>query len=107
VASREAIPLTHPREEDLDLFAVMAALADPVRRAIVLQLAAEPGLPCGSFALPVCKSAATRHFRVLRESGLIVQWADGIRHRNALRSEELERRFPGLIQLVVTQAGRQ
>ena len=104
MASREATPLVHPREEDFDLFTVMAALADPVRRGIVLRLAAEPGLHCGRFDLPVNKSAASRHFRVLRESGLIRQRTDGTRHRNELRVDELERRFPGLLPLVLAEA---
>jgi hypothetical protein len=41
---------------------------------------------------------------VLRESGLIQQWADGTRHRNTLRTDELERRFPGLLPLVLAEA---
>jgi hypothetical protein len=31
---------------------------------------------------------------VLRESGIIKQEGDGTRHRNWLRGEELDRRFP-------------
>jgi hypothetical protein len=41
---------------------------------------------------------------VLRESGLIQQRTDGTRHRNALRADELERRFPGLLPLVLAEA---
>src|SRR5688572_5025314 len=93
MASRLANPLTIPAEEDFNLFEVMSALTDPVRRAIVMQLAEEPGRACSNTDYCVSKSALTRHWRVLRESGLIKQEAQGNRHRNWLRREEMDRRF--------------
>jgi hypothetical protein len=42
---------------------------------------------------------------VLREAGLIRQEVDGTRHRNWLRREEIDRRFPGLLALVLGQPG--
>ncbi|WP_163083011.1 ArsR/SmtB family transcription factor, partial [Acinetobacter baumannii] len=81
-----------------------SALADPLRRQIVLLLAAEPPggeRLCGSFGLPVTKATRTHHFRVLREAGLIFQTDLGNGRTNRLRREELEARFPGLIDLVV------
>lgn len=104
MASRLAHPLTIPDEDEIDLFAVMSALTDPVRRAIVIQLADEPGRACGSTDYGVSTSALTRHWRVLRESGLIRQEAQGNRHRNWLRREEIDRRFPGLLALVLDEA---
>lgn len=100
VASRLANPLTMPDELDLDLFAVMSALVDPTRRAIVEMVAAAPGEACSRSDFGVTKSALTRHWRVLREAGVIKQEAQGNRHRNWLRKEELDRRFPGLLDLV-------
>lgn len=102
MASRLAKPLTMPDERDLDLFAVMSALLDPTRRAIVEMVAAAPGEACSRSDFGVTKSALTRHWRVLREAGLIKQEAQGNRHRNWLRREELDRRFPGLLDLVFT-----
>jgi len=101
MASRLANPLTIPDEEDIDLFQVMSALTDPTRRAIVAFIAAEPGTGCGNRDFGVTKSALTRHWRVLRESGVIRQEAQGNRHRNWLRRDELDRRFPGLLDLVL------
>lgn len=101
MASRLTTPLTIPSEEDIDLFAVMSALTDPTRRAIVSFIAAQPGTGCSSSDFGVTKSALTRHWRVLRESGVIRQEAHGNRHRNWLRREELDRRFPGLLDLVL------
>jgi len=104
MASRLANPLTIPDEDELDLFEVMSALTDPVRRAIVIQLAQEPGRACSDTDYGVSKSALTRHWRVLRESGLIRQEAQGNRHRNWLRREEIDRRFPGLLTLVLEES---
>lgn len=101
MASRLASPLTIPAEEEIDLYAVMAALTDPVRRSIVRHIAAEPGRACSSDDYGVSKSTLTRHWRVLRESGLIRQEVEGNRHRNWLRREEIDRRFPGLLGLVL------
>ena len=105
MASRLAHPLTIPSEDEIDLFAVMAALTDPVRRAIVQRIAAEPGGACSSDDYGVSKSSLTRHWRTLRESGLIRQEVEGNRHRNWLRREELDRRFPGLLALVLDEQG--
>ena len=101
MASRLAHPLTIPNEEDFDLFAVMTALTDPTRRALVEYIAADPGTSCSTSDFGVTKSALTRHWRVLREAGIIRQEAQGNRHRNWVRREELDRRFPGLLDLVL------
>ncbi|MFI9332070.1 ArsR/SmtB family transcription factor [Kitasatospora sp. NPDC052868] len=91
---------------------VLEALADPARRSVVRRLAhAGCDLSCGSFDLPVSRSTSTHHFNVLREAGLVRQYYVGTMKMNALRSEELEGRFPGLLAAVVAaadaEAGRQ
>jgi DNA-binding transcriptional ArsR family regulator len=81
---------------------VLAALSDPMRMRIVRTLAAEPGgRPCGTFGLPVTKSTASHHFKVLREAGLIEQEHRGRTRHTTLRRADLERRFPGLLELVL------
>lgn len=105
MASRTSTPLTHPEREELDLFQVMSALVDPIRRGIVVQLAASTDpTPCTEFPLPVSKAAGTRHFRTLREAGIIHQHDVGVRRMNRLRREDLEARFPGLLELVLREA---
>jgi DNA-binding transcriptional ArsR family regulator len=104
VASRTFSPLLHPDEQDIDLFTVIAAINDPVRLSIVATLGATSELACGCFDLPVGKSTSTRHFRILREAGVIRQRDEGTRRINSLRREELERRFPGLLNLVLRDA---
>src|SRR3954451_13676457 len=81
---------------------VLAALSDPVRMRIVRTLAAEDeGRACGSFDLPVTKSTASHHFKVLREAGIIEQEMRGRTRHTTLRRDHLERRYPGLVELVL------
>ena len=100
-----AIPAaTHPA--DVDLQTALAALADPVRRSIVRQLAAVPewSLACGTFDVPVSKATSTHHFVVLRNAGLLDQRQQGTRLLNRLRRPEFDERFPGLLDLVLAAA---
>jgi DNA-binding transcriptional ArsR family regulator len=49
----------------------------------------------------VAKSTASHHFRVLREAGVIHQRAAGRERLTELRTDDLEARFPGLLQSVI------
>ncbi|QUS40826.1 ArsR family transcriptional regulator [Tardiphaga alba] len=100
--------LPHPTPEQMDIGSIFAALADPIRRRVVLALAARPNeiRDCSSFDLPVTKATRTHHFRVLRESGLLRQVDLGNSRTNQLRIKELEKRFPGLITLILAEAGK-
>jgi len=91
----------HP--DEVPLQAALDALADPVRRSLVRDLAASPpwSRACGSFELPVNKATASHHFAVLRAAGLLEQRDEGTRRWNRLRREEFDRRFPGLLDLVL------
>lgn len=101
VTEPETLP--GPRREDLRLESVLQALGDPVRLSIVRTLydGVETQRPCGTFGLPVAKSTASHHFRVLREAGVISQQAAGRERLTQLRREDLEARFPGLLESVV------
>ena len=98
-------PIPHPAREELELAAVLHALSDPMRLRIVVGLARGDARSCRSFELPVTKSTCTHHFKVLREAGVIRQRQDGTARLNALRAEDLEARFPGLLQTVLRAAG--
>lgn len=94
-----------PAPEQFQLGAVFAALADHHRRHIVRELLKEPPgtrRKCSSFGIRLAKSTMTHHFRVLRESGLVMQFDFGNRAELMLRREEVESRFPGLLGLVAT-----
>jgi len=85
---------------------VLQALGDPVRLKIVRELYGDPegSRPCGTFGLPVAKSTASHHFRVLREAGVIAQLVNGRERLTELRRDDLEARFPGLLASVVGAA---
>jgi DNA-binding transcriptional ArsR family regulator len=95
--------LTHIDPEAVSLQVALEALADPVRRSILRQLAASPqwSRACGTFDLGVTKATSSHHFAVLRGAGLIEQRDEGARRLNRLRVEEFDRRFPGLLKLVL------
>lgn len=93
--------LDHPAREQMRLDAVLMALADPVRRHIACRLVeSDRDQACFSFEVPVTKSTASHHFRVLREAGIIRQTYEGTSIMNALRREDLDARFPGLLDAV-------
>jgi DNA-binding transcriptional ArsR family regulator len=97
--------LPEPHVTEVRLEAVLQALGDPVRLLIVSQLhASENTRTCGSFDLPVGKSTASHHFKVLREAGVIRQHVEGRRRQTELRESDLEERFPGLLASVLTAA---
>ncbi|MFJ8000400.1 ArsR/SmtB family transcription factor [Streptomyces sp. NPDC096310] len=102
MASRTPSPLVHPAPDDFDLFKVMGAPTDDTRLAIAL--ATFPGPASSGFRQDVTASILTRHFRGLREAGLIQQRDVGTRQINRLREEELDQRFPGLLDLALTES---
>ncbi len=104
MASRASTPLVHPRASELDLFSIMSALADPVRRGIVVNLSQSPNLSCSETMAVATASSLTRHFRVLREAGLIWQRNVGNRRENMLRKEDIDSRFPGLMDMVLHES---
>jgi DNA-binding transcriptional ArsR family regulator len=95
----------HPRE--VSLATALDALADPIRRSIIRQLAASPDWTraCGSFDLPITNGTLSHHFAALRGAGLIEQRADATRRLNRLRRAEFDERFPGLLALVIDEPG--
>jgi DNA-binding transcriptional ArsR family regulator len=70
---------------------VAGAIADPVRREILLMLRDEP-LSAGQIAdrFAISRPAVSRHLRVLREAGLVLDTADGRRRVYTLVTEPLD-----------------
>src|ERR671937_604450 len=97
--------ITHPRRSEIELGAVLHALSDPVRLKIVAALADAGGeYTCGAFDVPVTKSTCTHHFKVLREAGVIRQRQEGTARLNTLRRDDLDARFPGLLETILRSA---
>lgn len=92
----------HPEIGSVDLTRVLHALSDPVRLAMVRQLASSDGaLTCGCFTLDLSKATCSHHLKVLREAGLILQEAAGTTRMTTLRKADLDRRFPGLLDAIL------
>jgi len=95
------VELFEPAAADLDLTTVLQALGDPVRLTIVRVLAAEGEQACGSIELGVSKATRSHHFRVLREAGLTRTRLEGTRRQVSLRREDVDARFPGLLDAIL------
>jgi DNA-binding transcriptional ArsR family regulator len=102
--------LPHPTREQIELPAVMDCLSDPIRLAIVYNLAKQEGelgeLRCGDFNGLSGKSNLTYHFSKLRECGVMQTRAVGTARLMKLRREDLDARFPGLLDAVLSSAER-
>ena len=92
----------HPDRGSLDLASILHALSDPVRLRIVQSLARGGELTCGAFDIGVPKSTLSHHFKVLREGGVIRTRMEGAHRIVSLRMGDLNARFPGLIQAILT-----
>jgi len=93
----------HPERNEIELAAVMHALSDPHRLEIVRRLAEDEGpRPCGTLDFDISKSTMTHHFRTLREAGVIRQERKGTTKMTELRREDLDARFPGLLDVVLS-----
>ena len=93
----------HPRTEDLTLPAVLHALGDPVRLRLVTRLADDAEHHCAAMleGEGVPKSTQSHHMRILREAGIIRSRKEGRMYLNRLRREDLDARFPGLLDAVL------
>jgi DNA-binding transcriptional ArsR family regulator len=91
----------HPSREELELSSVLHALSDPARLEIVRRLASGAEPSCGTFELGLSKATLSHHFRVLRESGVVLVRPEGRKRLLSLRTEDLNARFPGLIGAVL------
>jgi DNA-binding transcriptional ArsR family regulator len=93
-----------PDLSEIEGLTVLHALSDPVRLAIVRQLAGCPEsseLKCGQIELPVTKSTASHHFKTLYAAGIVAEREQGTSKYMRLRRAELDQRFPGLLDSVL------
>src|ERR1700748_103562 len=100
------VQFVHPSREDITLAGVLAALADPMRLRLVRSLLAQKSdcmsctaaAPCPGMA----KSTLSNHFRILREAGLIRTSKQGVEHRNVVREDDINARFPKLLKTILS-----
>jgi DNA-binding transcriptional ArsR family regulator len=95
-----------PKRREMALEKVLAALADPTRLSIVQYLSqAGDELSCAACSCPErSKSTMAHHFKVLREAGVIGSRGEGTHLFNHLRRDDLDARFPGLLDAVLKSA---
>jgi DNA-binding transcriptional ArsR family regulator len=110
LVGRPPAALDEPPADSLDLPAVLAALADPGRLAIVRALA-ECGEECcnkvGERAgITVGKSTLSHHLRVLREAGVTHTRMQGTHRYVSLRRADLDGSFPQLLGAVLAWCDR-
>ncbi|WP_213776596.1 helix-turn-helix domain-containing protein [Caballeronia sp. dw_276] len=91
----------HPDPKDFALERIFNALSDPVRLDIVRHLARVTEATCGELDGGRPKSSMSHHFRILRDAGLVQTRVAGTVHQNTLRLDELESRFPGLMEAIL------
>jgi len=96
----------HPERDRIQLANVFAALGNPLRLHIVRVLADGDEHTCGSIVDGVPKSNLTHHYRVLRDAGIIWQRPSGRETLQSLRRDDLDARFPGLLDSVIDAARR-
>jgi DNA-binding transcriptional ArsR family regulator len=100
VREHERIP--HPATSALDLATIMRTLGDPARLQIVRTLADDRERMCNDIStlLGMPNSTCSYHLRLLREAGITRARAAGTQRLISLRRDDLEERFPGLVDVL-------
>ena len=104
--------LQHPPIANCTLAGILHALADPTRLAIVRALSHEEnGVNCvdtmKAVERSIPKATCSQHFQILREAGLVRSERRGIELINHLRRDDLEGRFPGLLDSILRAHARE
>ncbi len=96
--------LFHPNLKDISLEQVFKALGDPVRLAAVKEILEcnEEEKACGTYTYTVTKATFSHHLQILREAGILRMRLEGTRKYTSIRIDELNKRFPGLLEMIFT-----
>ena len=95
---------SHPKLKSIALDQALKALGDPVLLSIVKQLLkdASQEKACGTFEYSVTKATFSHHLKILQDAGIIRRRQEGTKKMTSLRSEEIEKRFPGLLSMIIS-----
>ena len=97
--------VVEPAAQDFQLPRILAALADPHRLATVRYVARNGESWCAQViqeaGLAMTKSTFSHHLRILREAGVLTKRIQGTRGYTRLRKDDLDRRFPGLMDSII------
>jgi DNA-binding transcriptional ArsR family regulator len=101
--------VVEPAAEDYQLPRILAALADPQRLATVRFVARNGESWCTQVmqeaGLAMTKSTFSHHLRILREAGVLTKRIQGTKGYTRLRKDDLDRRFPGLMDSIIDGGG--
>jgi DNA-binding transcriptional ArsR family regulator len=94
-----ASQIHHPSVDDIDLANVLRTVGDPARLEIVRLLAREGEQNCTALQeqLDMPISTCSYHLKALREAGVTRTRAEGTLRYMSLRRDDLDARFPGLL----------
>ena len=97
-------PLPHPDADQIALPEVLSALGDQTRLAIIgyLSRCESVGMTCGQFTDLASKTAISYHVSKLREAGVVNVVPEGTRRRVTLRRTDLDARFPGFLDSIIS-----
>ena len=97
--------IRHPPASELDLATILRTVGDPVRLAIVRMLADDRERRCTAVGdeLGTPASTLSYHLRLLREAGVTRTRAEGSERHISLRRDDLERLYPGLLEVLVAK----
>lgn len=91
----------HPETGEIAIPRVMFALSEPLRLSMVQMLAERGEVDSIELGPDLPRSTLTHHTSLLRESGVVFVRAEGRKCMIQLRRDDLETRFPGLIDTVL------
>ena len=98
--------VVEPAAQDFQLPRILAALADQHRLATVRYVTQHGESCCADViaeaGLAITKSTFSHHLRILREAGILTKRIQGTRGYTQVRKADLDGRFPGLLDAVVT-----
>lgn len=99
--------LAHPDADQIMLANVMTALGDETRLAMIGYLACTGNreLTCSQFSELGSKTVLSYHVAKLREAGVCRVRPEGTRRYVSLRVDDLNARFPGLLDAIIASAG--
>ncbi|HEX4760981.1 MAG TPA: metalloregulator ArsR/SmtB family transcription factor [Thermoleophilaceae bacterium] len=95
--------IRHPATTELDLATILRTVGDPLRLAVVRMLSDDRERTCSDIQdeLGLPMSTCSYHLRLLREAGLTRTRAEGTERHIRLRRDDLNDRFPGLVEVLV------
>ena len=95
--------IRHPKTSDLDLATILRTVGDPVRLSIVRLLSDDRERRCTLVGdrLDIPASTLSYHLRLLREAGVTRTRAEGTQRHVSLRRDDLDRLYPGLLDVIV------